>query len=189
MEKYVKEKTNIAGDFITDFFNFSKKYQQNQFIIDFQSVVKWSSLTKENLKEVLVSKFEDQFDYQRVHESENYLLTPNCFKELCLLMQTTKSKEIRKNYILVENIIYHYLTKKKQNIKRSEKVIYIVQPVIDDTIQNNKKSCDKKNNNAIKFEGMTDNSECESSIVNACISLIIFFILMFISTIVKKFIS
>lgn len=119
MEKYIRKNSNVPENFITDLFDFSKTYQQNDFLISFDKIINWISLTKDTIKDSLESKFEENYDYLINKKPENIKLTPNCFKELCTLLQTTKCKEIRKNYISVENLIQEY--NKKDNEDKDKK--------------------------------------------------------------------
>lgn len=120
MDKYIKNKSDVSSKFILDFFDLNKEYDPKKYLIDFQRITEWISLPRENLKDTIISKFEKNYDYRQ--DSEKMILTPNCFKELCTILQTTKSKEIRKNYIEIENLIYKYKYKKRNN---KENIIYI----------------------------------------------------------------
>lgn len=128
MEEYLKKKSKLSTEFISDFFNLTQKnYEQNDFTIDFEKIVKWLSLSKENLKETITAKFEENYDYKK--NSENFTMTPNCFKDLCTILQTSKSKEIRKNYIEIENLIFKYNSRIKKNKYSKEKIIYVLAPM------------------------------------------------------------
>lgn len=64
MEKFIKQFSNVPNEFVTDFFNISKEeYNDNDFSIDFEKVVKWLSVLKGNLKTLLINNFEEKYDY------------------------------------------------------------------------------------------------------------------------------
>lgn len=74
--------------------------------------------TKKNLKRVLENNFEENYDYtiekiyvkRKVGASmkEKILLTQNCFKELCMISQSKRAKEVRKYFIEMEKLIKRY---------------------------------------------------------------------------------
>ena len=118
---FIKQHSTVPQKFITDFFIIAKEeYSDNEIIIDFEVVVKWLGVLKENLKKLLINNFEEHFDYtiekkKKKHINgrgatiyEKILLTPNCMKELCMISQTKKAKEVRKYFIAMEKLIKQY---------------------------------------------------------------------------------
>jgi len=121
MEDFLKKFSTIPKNFIKDFFIIAKEeYSDNELIIDFDIVCKWLNVRKDNLKTILVNNFEEDFDYiieikkkkqtnstgkTTYHE---ILITPNCMKELCMISQTKKAKEVRKYFIALEKLIKKY---------------------------------------------------------------------------------
>ena len=114
MQRFLKKYSNVPNEFINDFFNIAKEsFNDNDFAIDFDVVVKWLKVKKSHLKRLLVQKFENKFDYtinkvkiKNKNRGSNYTeiiyLTPDCFKELCMISQTKKAKEVRKYYLSIE---------------------------------------------------------------------------------------
>ena len=106
----INQSLNIPHDMIK-IFTFYKQNNDNEIIIDFNLVHKWLDVRKDNLKRLLVDKFEENFDYtiksyrkkqsktERTSLYEEILITPNCMKELCMISQTAKAKEVRKYFI------------------------------------------------------------------------------------------
>jgi phage anti-repressor protein len=132
MEKFIKKYSNVPNKFIEEFFNISKEiYDDNERCIDFDIVVKWLNVRKDNLKALLVKKFEKDFDYDiiikkvknKIGAATNYVdfiqLTPDCFKALCMLSQTAKAADVRKYYLSIEKLIrrYHELIEARLNEK------------------------------------------------------------------------
>ena len=118
---YLKKHTNIDIDFITDFFIIAKEeYMDNEIIIDFSHVTKWLNVRKDSLKRILIENFEDNFDYtiekkkkKQINSKgatiyENISITPNCLKEICMISQTAKAKEVRKYFIKMEKLVKRY---------------------------------------------------------------------------------
>jgi phage anti-repressor protein len=141
MEIFLKKYSTVPNDFIEDFFGISKEtYLDTDFVIDFEIVIKWLNVRKDNLKLVLTKHFELGMDYtlktikqnNSVRSGANYvekiMLTPDCFKELCMISQTAKAKEVRHFYLSIEKLIRKYhqyieekLTKKINLLEKNQK--------------------------------------------------------------------
>lgn len=152
MEQFLLKFSTLPKNFVKDFYSIAmEEYRDDELIIDFSAVCKWLNVTKGNLKQLLVSHFEKDYDYTEERKTkikknggtyyDVITLTPNCFKELCMLSQTAKAKEVRKYFIEMERLIRRYyemiqqdmytelgLTKKNQKPKVCPKdgVLYII---------------------------------------------------------------
>jgi len=140
MESFIKQFSKVPDNFISDFFIIAKEeYSDNEIIIDFEIVVKWLNVLKENLKKILVNNFEENFDYTIEKKKkkqlnsrgatiyELILITPNCFKELCMISQTEKAKEVRKYFIEMEKIIKRYFETIKEEMYKKIGLLQINQ--------------------------------------------------------------
>jgi predicted helicase len=131
MKNYYKKFSTVPHDFISDFFIILKEYTDNEIIIDFELLCKWLNVRKDNLKNKLISKFEKNHDYtiEKIKKPqinstgttiyEKILITPYCMKELCMISQTAKAKEVRK--YLIEMILTRNTSRDKnqnQDIKK-----------------------------------------------------------------------
>jgi hypothetical protein len=80
------------------------------YIIDFDNVWKWCGCSrKDNAKTTLVNNFKLFHDYKilmGVRNKETILLNVRTFKEFCITVQTKKAAEIRKTFIIMEEL-YH----------------------------------------------------------------------------------
>jgi phage anti-repressor protein len=112
MEKFIKQFSTIPHSFITDFFIIAKEeYLDNEIIINLVIVAKWLDVRKDDIKKILVNNFDEGFDYtiekkkkKQINNRgatiyEEILITPNCMKEICMISQTKKAKEVRKYFI------------------------------------------------------------------------------------------
>jgi len=131
MKNFLKKYSDVPNGFIDDFFNIAKEeYNDTELSIDFDMVCKWLNVRKDNLKLPLTKFFSENYDYsitevnkKHVNSSgashaEIIMITPDCFKELCMISQTDKAKEVRKYYLSVEKLIrkYHqHIQEKLQN--------------------------------------------------------------------------
>ncbi len=131
MEDFLKKFSSIPHKFITDFYVIAKEtYDENQIIIDFDLIAKWLNVQKNHLKEVLIKNFEERFDYTSEKKQKEQinstgrttyyeiLITPNCFKELCMISQTSKAKEVRKYFIAMEQLIKRYHDNIEENMRK-----------------------------------------------------------------------
>jgi phage anti-repressor protein len=146
LEDFIIKRSNISKDFLRDFFNLGgDTYGDTYKNINFDDVVKWLGVVKNNLKRLLKDNFNIMDDYteekiliKNNKRGANYvskiMLTPDCFKELCMLSQSEKAKGIRKYYIIVERLLREHfeqilkeLNKElgliKNNIKKQTPVI------------------------------------------------------------------
>ena len=119
MEEFLMTFSTLPKKFIKDFYMIAKeKYTDNEFIIDIELIVNWLNIRKDNLKRVLTQNFEEDYDYTIEKQyikmkmgmkiKEEILLTPNCFKELCMISQSKRAKEVRKYFIEMEKLIKRY---------------------------------------------------------------------------------
>lgn len=131
MEKFLRQFSTIPREFIKDFYTIAKdEYRENEIIIDFEKVCKWLKVRKDHLKLILVDNFEEKYDYSiakktKKHKKSNgasfyeeILITPNCFKELCMISQTKKAKEVRKYFIEMEKLVKRYHTTIKDSMHK-----------------------------------------------------------------------
>ena len=129
MENFIKQFSTIPHSFITDFFIIAKEeYSDNEIIIDFDNVSKWLKVNKSDIKKNLIKHFEENFDYtiEKINKKQinsngttiyyKILITPNCLKELCMISQTPKAKEVRKYFIEMEKLIKRYFETIKEEV-------------------------------------------------------------------------
>jgi phage anti-repressor protein len=146
LEDFIIKRSNIPKKFLTDFFNIGgDSYGDTYKNINFDDIVKWLDVQKNHLKRLLKNNFKIIDDYteekiliKNKNRGANYvykiMLTPDCFKELCMLSQSDKAKGIRKYYITAEGLLRDHfeqiindLNKElgliKTNIKKQVEVI------------------------------------------------------------------
>jgi superfamily II DNA or RNA helicase/phage anti-repressor protein len=122
----IKNRDEIPEEFISSFRTLLNS-DDNSFVIDFDLVTEWIGTRKGTLKEVLVKKFEKDCDYSSKQltkstggKTNNYVeikITSKCFKQLCMMSQTEKAKQIKKYLLGIEKIIkiYYETTQEKLN--------------------------------------------------------------------------
>jgi len=146
LEDFIIKRSNIPKKFLQDFFNLGGDSYGDTFKnINFDDIVEWLDVQKNHLKRLLTNNFvilddytEEQILVKNKKRGANYvskiMLTPDCFKELCMLSQTEKAKGIRKYYIVAEGLlrdhfeqIINELNKElgliKNNLKKPKEII------------------------------------------------------------------
>ena len=111
LKTYLKTYSSINNLFIEDFFGLYKSDTTvNDFVINIDTVAKWLKSKKFTLKETLTKSYILGRDYKtNINHSTNVgrpietvLLTPDCFKRLCMLSRTKKAEEVRSYFIELE---------------------------------------------------------------------------------------
>ena len=143
LENFLIENSNISKEFINDFFGFQKKqlYEEYKpFTIDLNDIAHWLETRKSKLRETLNGNYSIKIDYisiisapplngQQVpkhggHNKKLVLLTPDCFKMLCMRSKTKKADKIREYYLELEKLIDKYkdviIEEKNKKIKLLE---------------------------------------------------------------------
>ena len=143
LESFLISNSDISKEFINDFFGFQKKklYEEYKpFTIDLEDVAYWLETRKSKLKETLNGNYSINLDYISVkrllppngqqdathggHNKKLVLLTPDCFKMLCMRSKTKKADKVREYYIEIEKLIDKY---KDIIIKENNKKIQILE--------------------------------------------------------------
>jgi phage anti-repressor protein len=131
MEEFILQRSTISKKFLTDFFNITgERYSDNVVSIKFDIVVEWLQVQKNHLKRLLVDNFKKDVDYteekvkvmNKNNKGANYvskiLITPDCFKDICMISQTAKAKEVRIYYKTVEKLLMDYYEDIQKALKK-----------------------------------------------------------------------
>ena len=119
LREFLKKFSTLNNDFIDDFYNIYDPDINilNDFTINIEKVSKWLNSRKSKLKETLINTYTKNIDYKITKEKngkisksnkEIIMLTPDCFKRLCLLSKTVKAEEVRTYFLELEKLIGHY---------------------------------------------------------------------------------
>ena len=125
LENFLIKNSTISKKFIADFFGFQKKtlYDKHKpFTIDLEDIAFWLEMRKTTLKETLILNYSKNIEYITVknlpqehlhqkhggHNKKIVLLTPDCFKMLCMRSKTKKADKIREYYLDLEKLIDTY---------------------------------------------------------------------------------
>ena len=127
LESFLIDNSSISKEFIKDFFGFQKinefiKYKP--FTISLDDIAYWLETEKGKLKKTLNNNYSINIDYiinkalivprdkqeasHGGHNKKLILLTPECFKMLCMRSRTAKADKVRQYYIDLEKLIDGY---------------------------------------------------------------------------------
>jgi phage anti-repressor protein len=150
LKDFLKKYSTLSNEFIDDFYGI---YDFNEmtnydFTINLEIISKWLGCEKGKLKKTLLNSYNINIDYVISKQKQNFkisksnreiiLLTPECFKRLCLLSKTKKAEEVRTYYIELEKLINNY---KNYIINGLKKTVSI--------LENNQKEVSKIKNGVI----------------------------------------
>ena len=125
MESILNKHSNLPHEFIEEYYNIAKEpYNDDDLVIDLRIASKWLNESKANLMHLLTNKiFEIKNDYV-INNFEEIIVTPLCFKVLCILLKTPRAQRIRLQLISLEALTRKY---NQQVIKRLTKRLIILQ--------------------------------------------------------------
>jgi phage anti-repressor protein len=114
------DKINIKDkdflNFVDNFYDiYVEKNNQDKFMINLDKLVLLLKCDKMHLKVTLLNSYKKDIDYTIKNQkstggrpSELIMLTPNCFKRLCMRSKTKKAEEIRTYFIELEKYLDEY---------------------------------------------------------------------------------
>lgn len=149
LKDFLKKFSTLSNEFIDDFYGIYdfNEHKNDDFIINIDIIAKWLGSKKGTIKETLITTYNQNIDYKISKEKPNskisksnkeiILLTPDCFKRLCLLSKTKKGEEVRTYFIELEKLINHY---KNYIIEALQKTIKILENNQKPTALTNTKS-------------------------------------------------
>lgn len=127
---YIKKISNVPNKFVDEIFSFyDENTLQTDFVIDLNHVAKWLDTRKSKLMETLRNTYKKNIDYiitkdknpyQKDPRNNNYkhvLITPDCFKRICMLTRSSKGETVRSYFIDIENTFIKYRQQTLDGIK------------------------------------------------------------------------
>jgi len=131
MMNFLRTYTKIPNKFIDDFYFIAdQKYGNKDIVINIDTISKWLQVSKHSLKVLIQKNFTEYVDYtitkiQKFHKDakgstmeEIILVSPDCFKQICMLSKSDNAIETRMFYLQLEDLIlkYHYTI--EDNLKK-----------------------------------------------------------------------
>ena len=134
LKEFLKKYSTLSNNFIDDFYfiyDFNE-LNNNDFIINLEIISKWLGSEKGKLKKTLLKSYTKNMDWIIKKEKEGkisksnkeiILLTPDCFKRLCLLSKTKKADDVRTYYIELEKLINNYKNYIIEGLKKTVNIL------------------------------------------------------------------
>ena len=120
----LKKISQIEPTFIDDFYSFyDEDKNENDKVINLETVTKWLKMRKDHLKRLLQSNFDNNKDYSETKMRKNIslgigsnnkkmiLLTYECAKKICMISKSQQADIIRKNFVELDKRIIKYCVK------------------------------------------------------------------------------
>jgi phage anti-repressor protein len=117
LQEFLKKYSSISNKFIDDFFSlYTINSDEGDLIINFDNLVNWLNMRKDNLKKTLITSYIKNIDYKikKIKSNtagkpkEEILITSNCCKRLCMMSRTEKAEEVRTYFIEIEKLMNKY---------------------------------------------------------------------------------
>lgn len=130
-KEFLKKYSSISNKFIDDFFSlYTSESTSQSLVIDIDVVRKWLSVRKDSLTETLRDSYIKDVDYtvQKTEPSfgrprNHVMLTPDCFKMLCMQSKSKKSVLVRQYFIQVEKTLDMYRNRIMEDLRKTIQVL------------------------------------------------------------------
>ena len=120
---FLKENSPISNEFIDGFLLFyNPDTIQTDFVVDLSLAAKWLRANKYKLVQTLKASYTEGIDYlvtkgkrpvlvgRGANNNKMWLLSPDCFKRMCMRSNTKRAEEVRTYFIQLEGLISRYKT-------------------------------------------------------------------------------
>lgn len=120
---FLKKYSAIPNSFIDDLFSFyNEDSTPSDLVINLDNVAKWLNTNKKTLIQTLKSSYRQGIDFvsekaqnpnRKDARNNNYkkvMISPECFKRLCMQSKSPKAEEVRTYFIEVETLLIKYRT-------------------------------------------------------------------------------
>jgi phage anti-repressor protein len=119
--EFLKKYSSIPNEFLTELYNmYDENTKPYDLCINLESVAKWLSVNKTELMKTLRNSYSCEIDYiikkapnpnKKDPRNNNYklvLITPDCFKRVCMLTRSRRGEDVRTYFIEVEKLLLKY---------------------------------------------------------------------------------
>jgi len=131
---YIKRYTTVPESFVDELFEFYEETtSQTDFVIKLSAVSKWLSTNTKSLTRTLKRSYKENFDYivikpkdhvkkdPRNNNYKEYMLSPDCFKRVCMLSNSPNAEMVRTYFIEVERAFFKYRMQTEEGMKNEIK--------------------------------------------------------------------
>ena len=119
--QFIKQTTTVPEPFVDELFEFyDEKTLPTDFVINIEHIVKWLQASKRELTKTLRTTYKLNIDYTKtktknakstnpkVNNYALYMLTPDCFKMLCMSSNAKNAHAVRRYFVEVESMYIKY---------------------------------------------------------------------------------
>lgn len=129
MRMFLKVYSQVPNGFIDDLFDmYDEDTSQTDFVLDLGRVADWLETKKESLMKTIHESYKLGVDYKVLkpktvvrrrggHNMLIVLITPDCFKRLCMRSRTKKAEDVRSYFINLEALIMKYRAQMMEGIR------------------------------------------------------------------------
>lgn len=122
LQSFLKQHSTIPDAFIDSFLSmYNPNTIQTDFVVDAAKAAQWLKVPKFRIMDTLRQSYKLDIDYTVMkkpmkkgkHGSNNYkqvMLTPDCFKRLCMRSRSKRAEEVRTYFIQLESLLVRYRT-------------------------------------------------------------------------------
>lgn len=132
LKDYLKQYSVIPNKFIDEFLSmYNPDTIQTDFAINLDSVAKWLSCTKGGLVGTLTNSYTQNIDYtiSKARKNLKYggnhyqliMITPDCFKRLCMRSNSKRAEEVRTYFIQLESLLVKYKSFIIEGMRKEQK--------------------------------------------------------------------
>lgn len=120
LRTFLKQHSTIPNAFIDSFLSmYDPNTIQTDFIVDADNAAKWLNIQKYVVIKTLKESYRENIDFtiekstikRTKYGGNNYkkvLLTPDCFKRLCMRSRSKRAEEVRTYFIQLESLLVRY---------------------------------------------------------------------------------
>lgn len=117
--QFIKQTTTVPEKFVDELFEFyNEDTLPTDFVINIDHVAKWLQATKKELTKTLRTTYKLNIDYTKTKSKDpaspkskyymRYMLTPECFKMMCMASAAKNGRAVRQYFIEVEAMYIKY---------------------------------------------------------------------------------
>lgn len=132
---FLKQHSAVSNDFIDKFLSiYDPDTVQTDFVVNLNIACTWLGVKKPYLVQTLKDSYKEGIDYvtrkgprpahvtgRGGNHNKEWLLTPDCFKRLCMRSRSKRAEEVRTYFIQLESLLVRYKSVLLQGISAEMK--------------------------------------------------------------------
>jgi phage anti-repressor protein len=136
LQQFLKQHSVIPNPFIDSFLAmYNPETLQTDFVVDADNAAKWLGVDKKYLLRAIYGHYKQNIDYiitnKKKERTAKYggnrykhvLLTPDCFKRVCMRSRSKNAEEVRTYFIELESLLVRYRSTLLQGMQHEIKLL------------------------------------------------------------------